>query len=97
MNSDHKRVARKRLTEKTKRNRKNTMISKVQQIAQEKGVKIKNVESMSKSKSKKQVKEKIGKSIKERTKQEMINKTKACTIVEDKWDRRKYRKCDTKM
>ena len=71
------------------------MISKVQQIAQEKEVKIKNVESMSKSKSKKQVKEKIGKSIEERTKQEMINKTKAWTIVEDKWDRRKHRKCDT--
>ena len=77
MNSDHKRVARKRLAEKTKSNRNNTMISKVQQIAQEKGVKIKHVESMSKSKSKKQVKEKIGKSIEERTKQEMINKTKA--------------------
>ena len=77
MNNDHKRVARKRLAEKTESNRKKTMISKVQQIAQEKGVKIKHVESMSKSKSKKQVKEKIGKSIEERTKQEMINKTKA--------------------
>ena len=36
---------------------------------------------MSKSKWKKQVKEKIGKSIEERTKQEMSNKTKARTIV----------------
>ena len=50
MNSDHKRVARKILAEQTKSNRKNTMITKVQQIAQEIGVKIKNVERMSKSK-----------------------------------------------
>ena len=66
------------------------MISKVQQIAQEIGVKLKNVENMSKSKWKKQVKEKIGKSIEERTKQEMTNKTKARTIIEDKWERKKY-------
>ena len=51
MNSDHKRVARKILAEQTKSNRKNTMITKVQQIAQEIGVKIKNVESMIKSSS----------------------------------------------
>ena len=38
------------------------MISKVQQISQQIGVKLKNVENMSKSKWKKQVKEKIGKS-----------------------------------
>ena len=44
------------------------MISKVQQIAQEIGVKIKNVENMRKSKCKKQVKGKIGKSIEEKTK-----------------------------
>ena len=65
------------------------MISKVQQIAQEIGVKLKNVENMSKSKWKKQVKEKIGKSIEERTKQEMTNKTKARRIIEDKWKRKK--------
>ena len=41
---------------------------------------------MSKPKWKKQVKGKTGKSIKERTKQEMANKTKARTIVEDKWE-----------
>ena len=40
MNSDHKRVARKILAEQAKRNNKNTMISKVQQIAQEIGLKI---------------------------------------------------------
>ena len=45
---------------------------------------------MSKSKWKNQVKEKIRKSIEERTKQEMANKTKARTIVEDKWERKKY-------
>ena len=41
MNSDHKRVARKILSEQAKSNRKNTMISKVKQIAQEIGLKIK--------------------------------------------------------
>ena len=96
MNSDHKRVARKIIAEQAKSNHKNTMISKVKQIAQEIGLKIKNVENMSKSKWKKQVKEKIGKSIEERTKQEMANKTKARTIVEDKWERKKYLKeCDS--
>ena len=51
---------------------------------------------MSKSKWKKQVKEKIGKSIEERTKQEMTNKTKARTIIEDKWERKKYlQECDS--
>ena len=66
------------------------MISKLQQIAQEIGVKLKNVEDMSKSKWKKQVKEKIGKSVEERTKQEMANKTKTRTIMENKWERKKY-------
>ena len=46
---------------------------------------------MSKSKWKKQVKEKIGKSIEKRTKQRMANKTNARTIVEDKWEKKKYR------
>ena len=50
MNSDHKRVARKILAEETRSSHKNTMISKIRQIAQEIGVEIKNVESMSKSK-----------------------------------------------
>ena len=51
---------------------------------------------MSKSKCKKQVKEKIEKSIEETLKQEMINKTKARTIVEDKWGREKYlQECDS--
>ena len=51
---------------------------------------------MSKSKWKKQVKGKIGKLIEERTKQEMANKTKARTIVEDKWERKKYlQECDS--
>ena len=45
---------------------------------------------MSKSKWEKKVKEKIGKSIEEKTKQEMANKTKVRTIVEDKWERKKY-------
>ena len=36
------------------------------------------------------MKEKIGKSIEERTNQEMTNKTKARTMVEDKWERKKY-------
>ena len=58
INSDHNIVARKILAEQTKSNHKSTMILKVQQIAQEIGVKVKNVESMSKSKQKKQVKEK---------------------------------------
>ena len=39
---------------------------------------------MSKFKWKKQLKGKIGKSIEERTNQEMTNKTKTRTIVEDK-------------
>ena len=42
---------------------------------------------MSKSKWKNQMKEKIGKSIVERTKQEMANKTKERTLVEDKWEK----------
>ena len=50
MNCDHKRVARKILAEQTKSYHKNTMISKVQQIAQEIGVKIKDVENRSISK-----------------------------------------------
>ena len=58
MNSDHKRVARKIIAEQAKSNHKNTMISKVKQIAQEIGLKIKNVENMSKSKWKKHVKKK---------------------------------------
>ena len=89
-NSDHKRVAGKILAEQEKSNHKNTMISKVQQIAQEIGMEIKNVENMNKSKWKKQVKGKIGKSIEERTKQEMTSKTKARKTVEDKWERKKY-------
>ena len=41
-------------------------------------------------------KKKIGKSIKERTKQEMINKAKTRPIVEDKRDRKKYlQECDS--
>ena len=44
---------------------------------------------MSKPKRKELVKGKIGKSIEERTKQEMANETKARTIVEDKWERKK--------
>lgn len=51
------------------------MILKVQQTAQEIGMKMNNVENMSKSKQKKQMKEKIGNSIEERTKQKMVNKT----------------------
>ena len=47
MNSDHKRVARKIIAEQAKSNHKNTMISKVKQIAQEIRLKIKNVENMS--------------------------------------------------
>ena len=89
-NSDHKRVAGKILAEQEKSNHKNTMISKVQQIAQEIGMEIKNVENMNKSKWKKQVKGKIGKSIEERTKQEMTSKIKARKTVEDKWERKKY-------
>ena len=51
---------------------------------------------MSKSKWKKQEKEKIGKSIEEITKQEVANKTKARTIVQDKWERKKYlQECDS--
>ena len=36
------------------------------------------------------VNKKIEKSIEERTKQELANKTKARTIVGDKWERKKY-------
>ena len=42
---------------------------------------------MSKSKWKNQMKEKIGKSIVERTKQDIANKIKARTLVEDKWEK----------
>ena len=51
---------------------------------------------MRKSKWKKQVKEKIEKSVEETTQQQMANKTKARTIVEDKWERKKsLQKCDS--
>ena len=51
---------------------------------------------MSKSKWKKHVKGKIGKSNEERTKQEIANKKKARIIVEDKWGRNKYlQECDS--
>ena len=72
------------------------MISKVQQIAQEIRLKLKNVENINKSKWKKQVKEKIRKSIEEGTKQEMTNKTKARAIIKDKWEGKKYlQECDS--
>ena len=45
---------------------------------------------MSKSKQKNHLKEKIGMSNEERTKQEIANKKKARTIVEDKWEKNKY-------
>ena len=39
---------------------------------------------------------KNNKSIEERAKQEMTNKTKARTIIEDKWERKKYlQECDS--
>ena len=42
------------------------------------------------------VNKKIEKSIEEEAKQEMANKTKARTIVEDKWERKKYlQECDS--
>ena len=42
------------------------------------------------------MKEKIGKSIEEKTKQEMINKTKVRTIIKDQWERKKYlQECDS--
>ena len=95
MNSDYKRVARKILAEQTKSNKMNTMISKVQQIAQDTGVKIKRLESMSKAKWKKKVKGKTKKSIEETTKQ-MINNTKPKTITEYKLKRKKYlQECDS--
>ena len=84
------------IAEQAKSNDKSTMISKVKRIAQEIVLKIKNMENMSKSKQKKQMKEKKGKSNKERTKQKMANKTKARTIVEDRWERNKHLKeCDS--
>ena len=49
-NGDHKRVAKNILAEQTKSNHKNTIVSKVQQIEQEIGMRIRNVESVSKSK-----------------------------------------------
>ena len=55
MNSDHERVAREILAAQAKSNHKITMTSKVQQIAQEIGLKIKNVENMSKSRKNRKV------------------------------------------
>ena len=50
---------------------------------------------MSKSKWKKQMKGKIGKTIEERTNQKMANKTKTGTIIEDKWEGKKHlHECD---
>lgn len=41
------------------------------------------------------MKAKIEKSIEERTKKKMISKTKARTIAEDRWERKKYSlECD---
>ena len=37
------------------------------------------------------MKGKTGQSVEERTKQEMANKTKARPIIENKWERKKYR------
>ena len=50
MTSDHKNVARKILVEQKKSKQKKTTILKVHQTARKIGVKIKNVENMSKSK-----------------------------------------------
>ena len=89
-------VARKILAKQAKSNYKNTMISKVKQVAHEIGLKMKNVDHMRKSKWKKHVKGKIGKLIEKRTKQGMANKTKARIMIEDKWERKKYfQKCDS--
>ena len=88
-NSDHKSVAKNILAEQTKHNHRNTMISKVEQMTQEIRIKIKNVESMSKSKWRKQAKQKIGKLIK-KTKLEIENEKKARKMTEDKWERKKY-------
>ena len=96
MNSDHKRIARKILPEQTKNKHKNTMISKEKQIEQEIGLKIKNIENMSKCKWKKQMKGKIGKSTEKITKHKMANKTKARTVVENKCERKKFlQECDS--
>ena len=96
MNSDHKRIARKILPEQTKNKHKNTMISKEKQIEQEIGLKIKNIENMSKCKWKKQMKGKIGKSTEKVTKHKMANKTKARTVVENKCERKKFlQECDS--
>ena len=57
---------------------------------------MKNVESMSKSKWKKQAKDEIGKSIEKGTKPEMKDKTKVRTIGEEKWEKKKYlQECDS--
>ena len=45
---------------------------------------------MTKSKWKKQVRGKIGKPIEERTKQESRNRTKTRTVIENKWEGKKY-------
>ena len=65
------------------------MISKAQQIAQETGVENKNVESMSQSKWKSQMKQKVKQLTEERAKQKMINVTKTRTIREEKWEMKK--------
>ena len=47
---------------------------------------------------KKQVKEKLGKLIESRAKQETKNKTKARAIAEDKWERKKdLQQCDNEI
>ena len=62
------------------------MTSKVQRIRQEIGVKIKNVESVSKSKRKKTDGIKMEKSEEKNAKPESINNTKTRAIVEGNWE-----------
>ena len=86
-NSDHKSVARKILAEQTKRNQKNTTISKSTVVSIRNRSETKNMENMSKSKWKK-----AG----ERTRQKLTNKTKARTIIDDKWERKNcLQECDS--
>ena len=82
MNSDYKRVARKILAEQTKSDHKNTMIWKVQQIAQEIRLKIKKYGEHEQIQM-----DKVG-----GRKNRKVN----CRKKKAKWERKKYlQECDS--
>ena len=80
---------RSNVVEEQKQNQcKNTFYQMVQKIAKDVQVDISDVTSTSKSKWKKKVNEKSIDKIRKKMKEDIQEKTKCCTIQNDKWERK---------